>query len=205
MASTGGRSGSAGGMAAPDPQDNAVVRAAIHPSIGVAVLSAGPTPRVPVGKWDFAVHGPGCTWRAGAGTSSRPSLTRLSPRTSTASPSGPTSTRSGKGCRWIRCWRKPPGTGSSPPLRDGSADIWSAGSRRSAIGCAATQRHRTRAASNSLVSLCRAVFGRRDAPINASAAAAARYIAGASVTPVRETSQAATSGVVPPSRAIPAL
>jgi DMSO/TMAO reductase YedYZ molybdopterin-dependent catalytic subunit len=46
-------------MAAPDPQDNAVVRAAIHPSIGVAVLSAGPTPRVPVGKWDFAVHGLG--------------------------------------------------------------------------------------------------------------------------------------------------
>jgi len=95
--------------------------------------------------------------------------------------------------------------GRARPLRDGNADIWSAGSRRSAIGCAATQRHRTRAASNSLVSLCRAVFGRRDAPINASAAAAARYIAGASVTPVRETSQAATSGVVPPSRAIPAL
>src|SRR6185369_7590383 len=38
MASAGGRSGSAGGIVAPDPQDNAVVRAAIHPSIGVARL-----------------------------------------------------------------------------------------------------------------------------------------------------------------------
>ena len=38
MASAGGRSGSAGGVAVPGPQDNAVVRAAIHPSIGVARL-----------------------------------------------------------------------------------------------------------------------------------------------------------------------
>jgi hypothetical protein len=38
MASAGGRSGSAGELAMPDPQDNAVVRAAIHPSIGVARL-----------------------------------------------------------------------------------------------------------------------------------------------------------------------
>jgi L-Lysine epsilon oxidase N-terminal/L-lysine epsilon oxidase C-terminal domain len=38
MPSAGGRSGSAGELAMPDPQKNAVVRAAIHPSIGVARL-----------------------------------------------------------------------------------------------------------------------------------------------------------------------
>src|SRR4026208_2004094 len=38
MGSAGGRAGPAGVMASPGPQDNTVVRAAIHPSIGVARL-----------------------------------------------------------------------------------------------------------------------------------------------------------------------
>src|SRR5215218_645264 len=64
---------------------------------------------------------------------------------------------------------------------------------------------RNRVASNSFVRLCRAVAGSSSEPMNVSAAAATRYQAGASGTPVRTTSHPATRCVVPPIRAMPIL
>ena len=55
------------------------------------------------------------------------------------------------------------------------------------------------------MSRCGGAFGSNSAPTNVTAAAAVRYIAGARVSPLREMTQSATSGVVPPSTAIPML
>ena len=75
----------------------------------------------------------------------------------------------------------------------------------SGIATIPAELYRKRPASNSFVRLCRGAFGSRNAATHVIAAVAARYIAGASDTPVRAISHSATNGVVPPSSATPAL
>ena len=80
------------------------------------VLSAGPTPRVSLADWDFTIVGEVDELvRLDAGTSSGRCRARRSPSTSTASPSGRSSTRPGKASRSTRCSkasRRPPSTRS---------------------------------------------------------------------------------------------
>src|SRR5678815_3044392 len=64
---------------------------------------------------------------------------------------------------------------------------------------------RARTDWNSVVRRWGIVLGSARAPMNDSAPEIARYTAGASENPVLDTSHAATSGVVPPSKATPKL